>query len=206
MSIAMGSLFQCPNHPLMKNLYLISSLNLLFHSFIPFPPVLSLITREKRSVLVPPLSLWGNHRPRWGLCSWLMPHHLLPPHTPIRLTLTQSNVPWWYEVTFTISRASSRAQAYSNNPFNITSLWKFSRINYVRNENIINYWKYRVRDIFWIRPKFSETSFYRTNIFDVTGPQAYRKVHGPVVTARNGIFHVSAACSSYWCWIKNFLS
>lgn len=90
-------------------------------------------------------SLWGNHRLWWGLCSWLMP--LLPPHTPMGLTLTQLSVRWWSEVTLYNVQSILQSSGFTdNNPFNITSLWKFSRINYVRNENVTNYWKCRVKE------------------------------------------------------------
>lgn len=90
-------------------------------------------------------SLWGNHRLWRGLCSWLMP--LLPPHTPMGLTLTQLSVRWWSEVTLYNVQSILQSSGFTdNNPFNITSLWKFSRINYVRNENVTNYWKCRVKE------------------------------------------------------------
>ena len=58
-----GSLLQCPIALSVNNLFLISSLNLPCLSFMPFPQILSLFTREKRSVPAPPLPLRGNCRP-----------------------------------------------------------------------------------------------------------------------------------------------
>ena len=43
-----------PDHPLVKNVFMISSLNLSCHSFMPSPWVLSLLTRE---ILLPALLL-----------------------------------------------------------------------------------------------------------------------------------------------------
>lgn len=48
MTTALGSLFQCLNTPLMKNFFLIANLNLSCHSFMLFPCVLSLVTKERR--------------------------------------------------------------------------------------------------------------------------------------------------------------
>lgn len=93
---------------------------------------------------------------------------------------------------------------HRHNPFNITTSCHSSKINSIRNKNVIIHWMCRARDVCWIRHKFNKASPYRTNTFDVTRPQAYMKVRGPVCIVRNGIFHVSAVCSSCWCWIKHF--
>lgn len=53
----LGSLFQCLTNLGVKNLILISSLNLPWDNFILFPWVPSLITRAKRPVPAPPLPL-----------------------------------------------------------------------------------------------------------------------------------------------------
>lgn len=53
----LGSLFQCSNALLAKNLFLISNLKLSPLGFVPFSWVLSLVSRVKRLVPAPPLSL-----------------------------------------------------------------------------------------------------------------------------------------------------
>ena len=57
MTTSLGSLFQCMTTLSVKNLFLISSLNLPCHSLTPFPQVLSLVTKENRSAPAPPLPL-----------------------------------------------------------------------------------------------------------------------------------------------------
>ncbi|KAK4823085.1 hypothetical protein QYF61_025707 [Mycteria americana] len=54
---SLGSLLQCLTTLLVKKCFLTSSLNLPWHSFEPFPHVLSLDTREKRSAPPSPLLL-----------------------------------------------------------------------------------------------------------------------------------------------------
>ena len=46
-----------PDHSIVKNLFLISNLTLPNHSFMPFPQILLLVTRERRSVPAPPLPI-----------------------------------------------------------------------------------------------------------------------------------------------------
>ena len=57
MTTALGSLFQFMTTLLLKNLFLIRSLNFPCHSLTPFPLVVLLVTKEERSVPTPPLTL-----------------------------------------------------------------------------------------------------------------------------------------------------
>jgi len=57
LTISLGSLFQCLTTLLVKKCFLMSSLNIPWHSFEQFPCVLPLDIREKRSVPPSPLHL-----------------------------------------------------------------------------------------------------------------------------------------------------
>lgn len=64
-AMSLGRLFQCLISSSVKNI-LIPNLNLLCWSSVPFPQVLSLITRDRRSASTPLITIM---RPWWGLCS-----------------------------------------------------------------------------------------------------------------------------------------
>jgi len=57
MTASLGSLLHCPTILSVKNLFLMSYLNFPWCSFIPFPHVLPLVTRERRSPTPAPLPL-----------------------------------------------------------------------------------------------------------------------------------------------------
>jgi len=57
---SLESLFQCLTNLSVKKCFLMSSLNLLWHSFEPFPRVLSLDHREKTSAPPSPHPLLGK--------------------------------------------------------------------------------------------------------------------------------------------------
>lgn len=60
---SLGCLLQCPTTLPVKNLFLISSVDLSCRSLKPFPQVLLLITREKRSATAYLLPSGGSCRP-----------------------------------------------------------------------------------------------------------------------------------------------
>jgi len=69
MVTALGSLFLCLTTFSVKNFFLISNLNFPCCNFMPFPQVLLLVTRKKRSASAPPVPSWGSCRLWWGLPS-----------------------------------------------------------------------------------------------------------------------------------------
>lgn len=80
------------------------------------------------------------------------------------------------------------------NPCDIASSCSSSKMNGVRNTNVTIHWMSRARDVPWVRPKFSETPFYRPKLLDVTRLQAWRKALAPVpAVRRSGIFHLSGS-------------